>query len=194
MDHFARFGLLPRPWIDPDLLREKFLALSAEKHPDKAVAEEKLAAENEFKEINQSYQVLNNTRLRLLHLLEISGIPKQEHAQNVPAAALEFFPLVAEAAKRADGLLKEKGAANSPMLKVQFVEKSLVETEQIQQVQARIGQRIKVMEERLKEIDQQWPSRPAATDLAILEDCAGALGFLDRWRSQLQERLFALAF
>ena len=34
-DYFAVLGELHRPWLEPDLLNKRFLALSAEVHPDR---------------------------------------------------------------------------------------------------------------------------------------------------------------
>jgi DnaJ-domain-containing protein 1 len=194
MNHFARFGLEPRPWVDSEELKQNFLRLSTGAHPDKAQPSEKASSEREFKELNQSYNVLRNTRARLLHLLELSGLPKQEHVQDVPLPALELFPVVATATRRADGLIMEKAAAASPMLKVQWMERGMEEIEALQRLQGRIGESIQQIESSVRELDGAWSVSAAGPALKQLSEAASTLGFLERWKAQLQERIGALTF
>jgi DnaJ-domain-containing protein 1 len=192
MNHFARFGLEPRPWIDPEALKEKFLRLSAAVHPDKADRAEKISSEKEFQQLNESYNVLRNTRTRLLHLLDLAGAPKQEHIRQVPPAALELFGTIAAATKNADALIKERAAASSPMLKVQLAERGLKQIEDLQEIQCRIAEQIRAVETSLKQLE--WSSPPPEAVLGQLREAAAALGFLERWNAQLHERIGALTF
>ena len=193
-NHFACFGFEPRPWVDPELLKQRFLELSAERHPDKAALEDKARFERNFQQLNESYQIIRSTRARLLHLLELSGLPKQEHVQNVPPDALEFFAQVAAVTKDADKLIKEKAAITSPMLMVQLMERALNHATAIQSLQEQLRARIDVIEDRLKELSASW--REPATEPALnsLKESAAALGFLERWTAQLQERIASLTF
>lgn len=194
MNHFTRFGLESRPWIDLEGLKETFLKLSAETHPDKVTPAEKSSSERQFRELNESYNVLRNTRARLLHLMELSGLPKQEQVQDVPASALELFPVIASATKRADALIREKAAAGSPMLKVQLMERGLQEIETLQELQGRIRESIRQIEDTLKALASGWSPPPSTSALKRVQQAATALGFLERWNSQLQERIGALTF
>lgn len=193
-NHFHAFGLESKPWIDQDLLKERFLQLSAKAHPDKAAAEHKPTAERAFADLNESYIVLRNTRSRLLHLLELRWEVNPSHNQDVPPSALHFFPDVAAATKSADGLLKRKKAANSPMLKVQLMAEGLEELEKIQDLQGRIRKRIEGIEADLKEMSIDWAGSGAAAGWKTLHQAATALGFLERWNTQLQERAAQLTF
>ena len=193
-NHFARFGFEPRPWLDPELIKQRFLELSAEAHPDKATPADKAASEKNFQELNESFQVLRSTRSRLLHLLEISGVPKLEHVQNVPPDALEFFAEVAGVTKEADKIIKEKADASSPMLKVQIMERGLEHASVIQSLQEKLRGRTRIIEDWLKTLSTNWGEPPGSSAIDSLKECAAALGFLDRWTSQLQERLGALTF
>jgi DnaJ-domain-containing protein 1 len=192
VNHFARFGFPPRPWIDSELLKQRFLDISASVHPDKVT--DKTAAEQEFKQINEGYNVLRSSRSRLLHLLDLRGHPRQEHVQTVPAEVMEFFPAVAAATQSADTLIKQKSSAVSPMLKVQLMDAGLEQIEQIQALQSRIRAVIATIEDRLSTISVSWPEYPEPPLLKELGTAASALGFLDRWSSQLQERIGALTF
>ena len=192
MNHFARFGFEPQPWIDPEILKEKFLQLSAAAHPDKAGGAEKTSSERHFQELNESYNVLRHTRPRLLHLLKLCGAPKPEQVQSVPPEALDLFPSVAAATRQADALIREKAAAASPMLKVQLMERGLQEIEVLQQLQGRISEKIRAIETSLKELP--WSPSPSQPAITVIRESAAALGFLERWNTQLQERIGSLTF
>lgn len=192
MNHFDRFGLKPALWIDPETLKEKFLELSAEAHPDKLQIGNKAEAEHSFRELNEAYNTLRNTRSRLLHILEISGQPKQEHVQNVPPVVLELFSVIAEATKRADRLVEEKKAANSPMLKVQLMDRVLSEIDSLQDLQSRLRAITTSIETELQNQTNLEVSSEA--DLKTARESSTALGFLERWNTQLQDRVAALTF
>jgi DnaJ-domain-containing protein 1 len=193
-NYFSTFGESQRPWLNEEALKRKFLELSTERHPDKAAgAEAKAAAEGEFSELNQAYNTLRSTRARLLHLFELEGLPKPEHMQDVPPDVIEFFPIVAEITRNTDALLKERAAADSPMLRIQFAGRALDRTDKIQAVQARIRDTISNTERRVQELDGAWEKDRAAI-VPKLQRAAATLGFLERWNAQLQERLIALAF
>jgi DnaJ-domain-containing protein 1 len=188
-DHFARLALPRAVWLDPGALKEKFLARSAELHPDKADAKE--AAEAEFRALNESYQILRNTRKRLLHFLELQGLSRPEHVQVIPTLALDLFSSIAELTRTSEALLKEKASANSPMLKVLWFEKALPCVDRLQALQNEIQQRTARIEASL----QNLPANPdTAAFSSTLSEAAAALGFLERWGAQLQERAAALTF
>lgn len=196
MDYFAAFGERPRPWLDPAALQQKFLALSSELHPDKFLEPAaKADAEKRFALLNQSYLLLRQPRSRLLHFLELTGVaadPRQ--VQSVPETVAGFFQPIAEQTRKADDLLKEKSTISSPMLKARFFEKALDATASLQEWQARLTQEIKNIEAELRELDGAWLKHGDRSTFPRLRAAAAALGFLERWRQQLEQRLAALAF
>ena len=67
-EYFALLEEPRRPWIEPDPLKAKFLALSAKTHPDRvhtASEAEKEAASARYAELNAAWQCLGDTRQRL---------------------------------------------------------------------------------------------------------------------------------
>lgn len=77
-DYFVLLGEQRRPWLDPDSLKRKFLALSAELHPDRfhgADDAEKRSAQQGYAELNQAYNCLRRPKERLRHLLESKLAP-----------------------------------------------------------------------------------------------------------------------
>jgi DnaJ-domain-containing protein 1 len=191
-DHFATLGVDRAPWLDPDILKQSFLAQSAELHPDKATSE-KTQAEAQFRALNESYNILRNNRSRILHLLELEGVSKPGHVEAIPPAALEFFSSIAEITRRSDALLKEKAAADSPMLKVQFFAKAVDCVDALQVLQQKILSRIAEVETELQQLNSSWNAHEESA-LDQLQRAAAALGFLERWSAQLQERAAALTF
>jgi len=184
-DHFARLGVPRAPWLDPEALKERFLALSADAHPDKASGQ-KQKAEEDFRGLNESYQVLRNSRSRILHLLELQGVAKPEHVQAIPPIALDLFSSIAEVTRKSDVLLKEKATANSPMLKVQFFERALPCVDSVQALQSEVQKRLQGVEADLQAL--------TADQIQKLQQVAAALGFLEKWQTQLQERAATLTF
>lgn len=185
IDHFARLGVPRAPWLNPETLKERFLELSAHAHPDKA-ADQKQKAEDDFRGLNESYQILRTNRSRILHLLELQGTAKPEHVQTLPPIALDLFSSIADVTRQADALLKEKATANSPMLKVQFFEKALPCVDSIQALQSDVQKRVQAVEAELQPLN--------AGQIEKLQQIAAALGFLEKWQAQLQERATMLTF
>ncbi len=185
IDHFARLGVPHNSWLDPETLKERFLGLSSNAHPDKAT-EEKEKAEEAFRGLNESYQILRNNRSRILHLLELQGVPKPEHVQAIPPIALDLFSRIAEVTRNSDALLKEKAAASSPILKVQLFEKALPCVDAIQELQAEVRNRLERVETTLRTL--------GSAETKTLQEAAATLGFLEKWQAQLQERAAMLTF
>jgi curved DNA-binding protein CbpA len=75
-DYFALLSEPRRPWLDAELLKQKFLALSSAIHPDhshQAGEREREAATRRFAEMNAAWQCLREPRERIGHLLELES-------------------------------------------------------------------------------------------------------------------------
>src|ERR1700733_2036513 len=93
-DHFALFDEAPHPWIEPEALREKFLALSAQVHPDRlhqAPDAERRAAGARFAQLNAAYNCLRDPKERLRHLLELRLGARPADVQRIPPGLMDFF-------------------------------------------------------------------------------------------------------
>src|SRR3954469_22469544 len=94
VDYFKLLNEPRRPWVDPDLLKNKFLAISAELHPDRvhgATAAEKERVQGRYSEVNTAYQTLRDPKLRLAHLLELESGAKPGAIQNAPEDLMDLF-------------------------------------------------------------------------------------------------------
>jgi len=120
-DYFALLKEQRRPWIDVDLLKQKFLALSAEVHPDRVHGAEdsvKRAAQERFAELNTAYSCLREPKERLAHLLELETGAKPRQVQNVPSDLMNAFMEITNVCRGADSFLGEKNATTSPLLRL----------------------------------------------------------------------------
>ena len=199
-DHFALLNEPRRPWLDADLLKQKFLALSANAHPDRihsASESDKAAATKKFTELNAAYNGLAEPKLRLLHLLELELGAKPKDTQQIPTALADLFAEVANSCRSADGFLVEKSKATSPLVQVQLFERGQDWVEKLNGLQRKLNDlREKLMGE-LKSLDTQWVSADAGSRrelLPKLDELYRLFGYFNRWNSQILERVVQLSF
>lgn len=193
-DYFALLNEPRRPWIDTDLLKQKFLALSAAVHPDRvhnAPIAEREQADRRYAELNTAYQCLKEPRDRLAHLLELESGAKPAGIQRIPAALMDSFMKVGQLCKEADALLAEKSTVTSPLLQVQIFERSQNLTEKLGDLQRQINQINEEAFAELREMNQAWES--GAKPLERIEQIYRRLSYHARWSEQIQERVVQLS-
>jgi DnaJ-domain-containing protein 1 len=201
-DYFALLDQPRRPWLEPEELKQKFLALSAAHHPDRvhaATEPEKRAAQQTYTEFNAAYQCLREPRERLRHLLELERGAKPETVQRIPPELMDFSLEVSRLCRDTDKFLAEKAALASPLLLVQLFERGQAWTEKLQGLQRLIQSHNEEAEAQLKKIDAAWtgasspgsPERQAV--LPRLEELWRLLSYFARWNSQLAERIMQLS-
>lgn len=197
-DYFALLNEPRRPWIDPEALKQKFLALSSQFHPDRVHAApqaERIAADRLFSEMNAAYNCLREPKDRLRHLLELELGEKPADIQRVPAPLMEAFFEVGKLCKQADVFLAEKGRVTSPLLKVQWFERGQEWIERLNAMQQKINAQRDALLEELKTMNAQWESNPPREHLPLkrLDEIYRLLGYFGRWSGQLQERVVQLS-
>src|ERR1051326_2841375 len=104
-DFFALLDEPRRPWLDPELLKTRFHALTAAIHPDRvhsAGDEEKKAANLRYAELNAAYQCLREPKERLRHLLELERGERVEEVQQISTGAMDLFLEVSRLGREAD--------------------------------------------------------------------------------------------
>src|ERR1700684_3636179 len=93
LDHFARFALPRKLWIEMAPLEQKFLQLSWKLHPDNFVNATEQKRELSLKrssELNDAYRVLGDPVARVEYLLGLENMRKEgEHKQKAPPELLE---------------------------------------------------------------------------------------------------------
>lgn len=198
IDYFVLLDEARRPWIEPETLKQKFLARSARVHPDRVhnLSEaERLAAQRRYTELNTAYNYLREPKDRLRHLLELELGAAPKNTQNIPPALADLFLEIGHLCRQTDSFLAEKQGITSPLLKVQSFERSQEWTEKVQTLQRKINGRHEALLDELKKLDSKWQ---AATEragmLQRLEELHALFGYFSRWNGQIQERIAQLSF
>jgi len=197
-DYFALLKEQRRPWIDPDSLKQKFLALSADVHPDRvhgAEDSQKRAAQERYAELNAAYNCLREPKERLAHLIELETGAKPKQVQNVPSDLMNAFMEITNVCRGADAFLAEKNSTNSPLLRLQLFERAQEWTEKLMGLQRKVNSWREDLTARVMEIDNEWASSPHKQRelVAPLEKQCQLLGYLGRWSAQIQERIVQLS-
>jgi DnaJ-domain-containing protein 1 len=199
-DNFALLNETRRPWLDANLLKQKFLVQSANLHPDRihsASEFDKATATKKFTELNAAFNCLIEPKRRLLHLLELELGAKPKDIQTIPSALADLFAEVSMVCRSADGFLVEKSNVTSPLLQVQLFERGQDWVEKLNVLQRKLNElREKLMEE-LKLLDAKWISADANSRQEIfprLEELYRLFGYFNRWNGQIQERVVQLSF
>ena len=201
-DCFALLEEPRRPWVDPELLRRKFLAMSARFHPDhvhQAPEAERRAAEQMCAELSAAYQCLRETGHRLRHLLELERGEKPPGLQQPGPELADLIFETGALCRQADGFLAQKAGTTSPVLQAALFEQSQSWTDRLQAMQQKLNTRRDELETELKSMNAAWESVPetaarsAALPLKRLEELCRLSGYLARWSEQVQERLVQLA-
>ena len=189
-----------RPWIEPGPLRQKFLSLSAEAHPDRAHQASESArrsAHERYTNLNAAYSCLRDPKDRLRHLLELELGAKPKQIEQIPPELMDRFLEVSDACRAADGFLAEKSATTSPLLKAQLFERNQAHLDQLTGLLKRVQSWNEAAVEELKAIDGEWIQRgePAARQplLDRLEALYRLFSYFGRWSAQLQERIVRLS-
>jgi DnaJ-domain-containing protein 1 len=202
-DYFALLDEPRRPWLEPEILKEKFLTRSAVVHPDRVhnlgKAEQKLA-QDQYVQLNTAYHSLREPKSRLRHLLELElgAIPKD--VQHVPPDLMDLFMEISQACRHADTLIAESAAVTSALLKVQLFERCQEEGDQLRSLLQKLAVGNARMMDRLKQLDEDWSKTKTSgstTRVQLfpdLEKLYRLFSYFDRWTAQIQERIVKLSF
>jgi DnaJ-domain-containing protein 1 len=198
-DYFALLSEPRRPWLDADLLKQKFLALASDAHPDRvhgASQTEKTEITRRYTQLNAAYHCLAGPKSRLLHLLELELGAKPKDVQQIPTALADLFAEVATTCNRTDGFLAEKSRVTSPLLQVQFIERGQDWVERLNALKKKLGELHGRLEDDLKSLDEKWMSQEAVSRQEILpelEKLYRLFSYFNRWNGQIQDRVVQLS-
>lgn len=204
-DNFALLNELRQPWIDVDQLKQRFLQLSSEVHPDKvhnASDAEKQAANKRYAELNAAYNCLREPKERLIHLLELELGAKPKDIQKIPPGTMDLFVEVGQTCRDVDTFIVEKNKVTSPLLKVQMFEKAQDWTDKLNNLQQKINVKRDELSAELQSMNAAWNSAPSIGSserasilpLERLEQIYRVFSYIARWTEQIQERVVQLAF
>ena len=203
-DAFALLSEPRRPWLDAEVLKARFLPLSAAVHPDRvhsASEAEKAAANTRYAELNAAYNTLREPRDRLLHLLELEAGGKPKDVQRIPPGTMDLFVEVGQTCRDTDEFLKRKSTSDSPMVKLRLMQEGLDWLDRLQALQGRVNAKRDELTAELRQMNGVWEAAPAigipdrvnALPLERLEQVYRAMSYVARWTEQIQERVVQLA-
>lgn len=201
-DCFALLDEPRRPWLDPEELKQKFHAVSAQCHPDRfhnAPEGDQKAAQQRYSELNGAYQRLREPKDRLQHLLELELGAKPSQVQSIPPGLMDISMHVAQICREADALAQEKHRTTSPLLQIPLFERAQEVTGKLTALRKQMNERHDELLNGLKRLDDAW-THPGEGKLAReqllkqLEETARLLSYFTRWLGQIQERIVQLSF
>jgi DnaJ-domain-containing protein 1 len=198
-DLFAVLTEPRRPWIDADALKRKFLAVSAEVHPDRfhnASPAEKGAAHERYLEVHSAYNCLRDPKARLRHFLELERGTRPQEVESVPPELLELFMEVSRVTRSADAFLAERAKISSPLLQAQMFTQGWDHEQDLAALVRKVQSRREALEVELKALDTSWTAASGNDRdpvLSRLEEMYRLFSYYSRWAAQLSERQFQLS-
>jgi DnaJ-domain-containing protein 1 len=204
IDSFSILNEPRRPFLDPEALKQKFLALSSHAHPDRvhsASPEEKERATARYADLNAAYNILREPRERLLHLLELEAGARPKDVQRIPPGTMDLFVHVGQLCRDVDAFLAHRSKVTSPLAKVQVFQEGMEWTDKLQALQQRVNDMRAELARELEQMNAAWQAapplgaseRPAALPLERLEQVYRVFSYIARWSEQIQERTVQLA-
>jgi len=158
-DYFAALKEPRRPWLEAETLKRRFLALSAEIHPDRVhnqSTQEKESAHRRYLEVHAAYECLREPKTRLRHLLELEQGGRLREVDTVPPDLLELFMDVSRVSRQVDAFLAERDKMGSPLLKAQHFSRGLQHEREVAALRSRIEARQEALVAELRAIDVTW--------------------------------------
>ncbi len=202
VDYFALLGQPRRPWIDPEQLQRKFLAISNEVHPDKVHGgspEEKQDAQQRYTDLNSAYQTLRQPKERLAHLIELQTGNKPAAIQNAPNGLMDLFLEIGTVCREVDQFTEHRRQTTSPLVHVSFFARGQELADKVGILQEHVRKQHKAAELALLDLDGEWQKKAGDQATAVswplteLEEVYRTFSYLSRWSAQLQERQLQLA-
>ena len=187
-DYFALLGQPRAPWLDPAALKEAYHRKTLQSHPDTATPDR----ESDFAELNEAYQVLQDPKRRLHHLLSLENGAPPSANQTIPQELQDLFLAIGALTQRANALLEKTGRASNALsrslLKPQIVEMQKA----IGGLREKVGTLDAAASAQLREMNSDWP-HDRVGQLAVLSNLYLMFAYLGRWSEQLDELTFKLS-
>ncbi|MEY2488857.1 MAG: hypothetical protein QOC70_799 [Verrucomicrobiota bacterium] len=193
-DYFALLDQPRAPWLDPDKLKDSYHQKTLRAHPDaQANSPGADAADGAFTSLNEAYQVLQDPKRRLHHLLTLEGAAPSSADQTVPQQLHDLFPKIGALTHRAN-LLLEKIRATSNALSRSLLKPQILEVQNdTKEVHEKIQELSDASLEKLRQINTAWAKNPRE-QIEALSNLYLAFAYLTRWSTQLDEMMFQLSF
>jgi hypothetical protein len=181
-DAFAVFGIRRKPVIQEEALRERYLKLSVDRHPDASGGKDE-----DFHLVQEAYKTLRDPAMRLLHLLELTFPEHQRDSGHAPHA--ELFLRAGNAVQAARAVWQRFEKTSSALARALLSPEIAEALRQIREAFEVVEQAEDELDSELENLDARWPN--VSPD--ELSTVATSFRFLCRWKSQLSEWEFQLS-
>ncbi len=178
-DYFALLDQPRIPWLNPEALKEVFHRKTLEQHPDSTAGDD-----GAFAELNQAYQVLQDPKRRLHHLLSLENCAPSAQ-QPVPQDLQELFLRIGELNQSATRLLSRIREASSPLSKSLLKAEVVAAQKEVSDLREKVLTLNGAAEQRLRQVDGG-----NFEEISLLYQ---RFAYLGRWSAQLNELGFQLA-
>jgi curved DNA-binding protein CbpA len=193
IDYFALLDQPRAPWLDLDTLKDSYHQKTLQAHPD--VQTKRPGADTPhaaFTSLNEAYQVLQDPKRRLQHLLSLEEAAPSSTDQRIPKQLHDLFPEFGPLTQKANLLLDKiratSNALSRSLLKPQILE---VQTE-AKKVREKIQDLSDASLAELRQINPLWAKNPGE-QIERLSNLYFAFAYLTRWSTQLDEMTFQLS-
>ncbi len=196
-DAFTLLGFQPRPWIDQDQLKSRFLNLSESHHPDRRRSSQnptQVGADQGYADLNVAFCILKSDRDRLALLWQLETGEKAPSTANIPENLTALFMEVGQTCRDVALFNTARQKLTAPILKAQAFGQALAWTQRLQEIQTRVCELGIVFKTDLIQIDQQWISLDVVARREALRPLQFRASCLQRWQEQLREHISQLAF
>jgi len=203
-DYFALLDVPRRPWLDAELLKQRFHERSAQVHPDQAAGatdETKAVLQQQFVRVNAAYECLREAKSRVRHLLELELGRVPENVRSIPGEMTDWFTEIGAVCREVDAFLAKKETQDSPLLQAVLMEEGIALNDKVTEVHGRLQVELAKVNNELEALGPAWEllddqaeGRAERLPLAKLEALGQQLSFWSKWSSQLGERSSRLMF
>jgi curved DNA-binding protein CbpA len=184
IDYFALFDQPQIPWLDLEQLKDAYHRKTLQAHPDTQSSRSD-ETDAGFANLNEAYQVLQDPKRRLHHLLSLQGCAPSSADQTVPKELHDLFPAFGALTQRAS-LLQAKIQTTSNALSRSLLKPQILELQnETKKVREKIQDLSDTSLAQLREIN--------AEQIEGLTNLYFAFAYLSRWASQLDEITFQLS-
>ena len=193
IDYFALLDQPHAPWLDPDKLKETYHQKALRAHPDAQTSRSGAGAPDAtFMSLNEAYQVLQDPKRRLHHLLSLEGTAPSSTDQTVPQHLHDLFPAVGALTQRANLLLEQIRATSNALSRSLLKPQILEVQEEAKEVREKLQTLSDASLADLRQINPAWMKNPAE-QIEGLSNLYFAFAYLTRWSTQLDEITFQLS-
>jgi curved DNA-binding protein CbpA len=187
-DYFTALEQPRMPWLDPAQLKEAFHRKTLTAHPDVAGPGET----QDFAALNEAYQVLQDPRRRIQHLLSLENAAPLSENPAVPDDLQELFMSIGAVTQRASGVL-QKAKTISNVLGRSLLQRELIGVNQdLGELREKAGRLLQSALDELRDINAAWEGDRAG-QIPGLSRLSHRFAYLGRWMAQLDELAFQLS-